>query len=204
MTYLWINPVSERMISENSLKTLLEAHKLVQVRCCEDWVSIVRQKYAALMAYTAGTVADARCPAAVDLVREIEPQIQVADIEPILFHCAREISSRLDLSDGSKIITTPCRILAERGNELGLKDTRFVSWKDFLAELGEKLEPAPSASPIPPGFFAGLPFPVVSLSGQEEIAGYMRDHCGKEEQKLKRLMELLYCSQGCHVGDGVR
>ena len=215
LTYLWINPVSERMISEQNLERILTEHHLTQVRCCKDWCS------------------------SVNLIERYKEEkgvpIQVADIEPILIHCARELSARSDLADGDKIITTPCRILAEQGNALELPRTRFVSWKDFLAELGETPEDAPEASPIPPGFFADLKVPVVSLSGREEIETYLEqsgeavagglsegEAAGQKAEreserrkkvsdsgygKMKRdplLLELLYCSQGCHMGDGVR
>ena len=220
LTYLWINPVSERMISEQNLERILTEHHLTQVRCCKDWCSSVKKQY-------------------VNLIERYKEEkgvpIQVADIEPILIHCARELSARSDLADGDKIITTPCRILAEQGNALELPRTRFVSWKDFLAELGETPEDAPEASPIPPGFFADLKVPVVSLSGREEIETYLEqsgeavagglsegEAAGQKAEreserrkkvsdsgygKMKRdplLLELLYCSQGCHMGDGVR
>lgn len=234
MSYLWINPVSERMVSEQNLKRILTEHQLTQVRCQEDWGGIVLKQYAELMEHADGTVADARCPEAVNLIERYNEErnlsIQVADIEPILIHCARELSARADLADGEKIITTPCRILAEQGNALELPHTRFVSWKDFLSELGESLEPAPEASPIPPGFFTGLSVPVLSLSGQEEIEAYLRDetipeiqetaagiltgtieagdrNVKKDTARAERsplLLELLYCRQGCHMGDGVR
>jgi len=202
---------------------------------------MVLEKYKERMEQANGTVADARCPEAVNLIERYNEEenlsIQVADIEPILIHCARELSARSDLADGGKIITTPCRILAEKGNALELPWTRFVSWKDFLSELGETLEPAPEASPIPPGFFTGLSVPVLSLSGQEAIEAYLQNAAMSEaqktadrmmagiagvgnqdtesgERKLKEdtagtersplLLELLYCRQGCHMGDGVR
>ncbi len=231
MTYLWINPVSERMVSEKNLKQILTEHQLTQVRCREDWGGIVLKQYAKLMEHADGIVADARCPEAVNLIERYNEEqnlsIQVADIEPILIHCARELSERTDLAGGEKIITTPCRILAEQGNALELPRTRFVSWKDFLLELGERLGPAPESSPIPPGFFAGLSVPVLSLSGQEEIEEYLRDEIiqettggmltgtteagnrnGKKDtaraEHSPLLLELLYCRQGCHMGDGVR
>lgn len=241
MTYLWINPVSERMVSEQALKRILTEHQLTQVRCREDWGAMVLEKYKERMEQANGTVADARCPEAVNLIERYNEEenlsIQVADIEPILIHCARELSARSDLADGGKIITTPCRILAEKGNALELPRTRFVSWKDFLSELGETLESAPEASPIPPGFFTGLSVPVLSLSGQEAIEAYLQNAAMSEaqktadrmmagiagvgnqdtesgERKLKEdtagtersplLLELLYCRQGCHMGDGVR
>ena len=232
MSYLWINPVSERMVSEQNLKRILAEHQLTQVCCREDWGGIVLKQYEELMEHADGTVADARCPEAVNLIERYNEErnlsIQVADIEPILIHCARELSARADLADGEKIITTPCRILAEQGNALELPHTRFVSWKDFLSELGESLEPAPEASPIPPGFFTGLSVPVVSLSGREDIEDYLEERSRTSEaesedrmmsgtaesqntgaviaeaERKPLLLELLYCPQGCHMGDGVR
>lgn len=68
MTYLWINPVSERMVSEQNLKRILIEHQLTQVRCQEDWGGIVLKQYAELMEHADGTVADARCPEAVNLI----------------------------------------------------------------------------------------------------------------------------------------
>lgn len=71
------------------------------------------------------------CPEAVRLLEEIqkEPEnesgienLKVAPIEPILLHCARELSTRPDLADGEKIITTPCQSLAVLGNSLGLEN----------------------------------------------------------------------------------
>ena len=211
MTYLWINPVSERMVSEQNLKRILTEHQLTQVRCQEDWGGIVLKQYAELMEHADGTVADARCPEAVNLIERYNEErnlsIQVADIEPILIHCARELSARADLADGEKIITTPCRILAEQGNALELPHTRFVSWKDFFSELGESLE---------------------SLSGREDIEDYLEERSrtseGESEDRMMSgtagsqnigaviadagrkplLLELLYCPKGCHMGDGVR
>lgn len=37
MTYLWINPVSERMISVEALERMLEKHDLTRVVCRESW-----------------------------------------------------------------------------------------------------------------------------------------------------------------------
>ena len=86
------------------------------------------------------------------------------------------------------------------GNKLELKDTHFVPWNRLLAALGEPMEPAPDASPIPPGFFKDLPFPVVSKSGRPAIESYVTGN----DWKNAKLIELLYCVQGCHRGDGVQ
>lgn len=72
MTYLWINPVSERMVSEKNLKQILTEHQLTQVRCREDWGGIVLKQYAKLMEHADGIVADARCPEAVNLIERIQ------------------------------------------------------------------------------------------------------------------------------------
>jgi hypothetical protein len=188
------------MISAAALEKLLKKHDLTQVVCQESWGEIVLQKYRELLEHADGTFADARCPAAVSLVHSLQPGIRIADIEPILIHCARELAERPDLADGEKIITTPCRILADMGNKLELKDTHFVPWNRFLATLGEPMEPAPDASPIPPGFFKDLPFPVVSKSGRPAIESYVTGN----DWKNAKLIELLYCVQGCHRGDGVQ
>lgn len=188
------------MISEESLTHLLEKHQMTRVFCRENWGAVVWNKYRELLEHTDGTIADARCPAAVSLVRAVQPGIQIAEIEPILIHCARELADRQELADGKKIITTPCRILADMGNRLELKNTHFIPWNRFLSELGEPAEPAPDASPIPPGFFKDLPFPVISKSGRPAIESYVTG----DDWKKVRLIELLYCVQGCHRGDGVR
>jgi hypothetical protein len=188
------------MISVEALERMLEKHALTRVVCRESWGEIVLRKYRELLEHADGTFADARCPAAVSLVHSLQPEIQIADIEPILIHCARELAERPDLADGEKIITTPCRILADMGNKLELKDTHFVPWNRFLAALGEPMEPAPDASPIPPGFFKDLPFSVVSRSGRPAIESYVTGN----DWKNAKLIELLYCVQGCHRGDGVR
>ena len=86
------------------------------------------------------------------------------------------------------------------GNKLELKGTYFVPWNRFLAALGEPMEPAPGTSPIPPGFFKDLPFSVVSRSGRPAIESYVTGN----DWKNAKLIELLYCVQGCHRGDGVR
>lgn len=126
--------------------------------------------------------------------------MKVADIEPILIHCAREISGRKEYADGEKIITTPCRSLADLGNSLGLKHTRFMTWNEFLEEMGVRPEGRlPEASPIPLGFFSGLEGNVESLTGKEIIENYI-EHLGSRETDL---VEMLYCDRGCHNGDGV-
>lgn len=209
MAYIWINPVAERMYEASVLAEFLKRHELTQVRCNMDWGSIVKEKYQVRAQQAEGTLVDVRCPMASDLAQEIiasdgpkenSTGFDLPDIEPILIHCAREISTREDLRDGEKIITTPCRALADEGNALELPDTRFMTWNDLMESVGE-IPPGelPKSSPIPPGFFNGLEVSLDSITGKETIEAYIKD--GAREQV--RLVEMLYCDQGCHNGDGV-
>ena len=45
-----------------------------------------------------------------------------------------------------------------------------------------------------------MPFSVVSRSGRPAIESYVTGN----DWKSAKLIELLYCVQGCHRGDGVR
>ena len=79
------------MYESGILDAFLKAHDLDQVRCETDWGRIVKDKYKKLTEESGETVADARCPMASGLVKDV---MKVAKIEPILIHCAREISGR--------------------------------------------------------------------------------------------------------------
>jgi hypothetical protein len=147
-------------------------------------------------------VADVRCPAVAALLKEngAHKALRIPEIEPILLHCARELSEREDLKGQEKIITTPCEILADMGNQVGLRDTVFFSWKQFLTRLDE-CPPAKKLdkSPIPPGFFLELEHPTESISGKEEIRAYLE----KADYGDVHMLEFLLCKDGCHNGDGV-
>ena len=220
VTYIWINPVVEQMYEEYVLDQFLKRHGLERVRCRTDWGRIVKEKYIRLITEGGETVMDARCPMACGLVKEwaedksscensgplkVNEQMEgysmkIADIEPILIHCAREICSRQELKDGRKIITTPCQALADMGNSLKLYNTRFFSWNSFLETLGERPEGnVPEFSPIPPGFFRELGQRTMSLPGRESIEQCVQDGSWQRV----RLVEMLYCRDGCHNGDGV-
>lgn len=133
--------------------------------------------------------------------------LAVPAIEPILLHCAREITGRPELWGEKKIITTPCQALADAGNELGLSDTEFIPWNRLLERLepsrwpgdGNRLKAGTlEESPIPPGFFSSLG-EVDSVTGPDAVERYL----GRECWKGVKLVELLYCDGGCHNGDGV-
>ena len=79
-------------------------------------------------------------------------------------------------------------------------DVWFISWKKFIENIGE--EPRRIVikdSPIPLGFFDDLGIKVDSISGEEEIKKYLLNIKDKDA----RLIEMLYCENGCHNGDGI-
>lgn len=202
MRFIWINPVVKQMYAPDCLDEFLQKHGYRQVFCRKDWVKTVWQEYGTLVEQSRSPVADVRCPAVERLLREEYGScgIFVPRIEPILLHCAREISGRVELQGKEKIITTPCRILADMGNEQKLPDTRFVSWKQFLWELSDTLPGRRlGESPIPPGFFQPLGCRAVSLTGEDAIRNYLREDGSGDP----RVIEMLFCKGGCHHGDGV-
>lgn len=203
MVYIWINPVTASMYEADILNDFLNEHGYQRFEVITDWLSIVRQKYETVIERSKNTVIDMRCPKVIELLKElgVEENVYFPDIHPILIHCGIEASEREDLLDEKKIITTPCQALADMGNALKLKNTHFLSWNRFLQMLGKAPEgKLPHKSPIPPGFFKVLNVSVDSLSGEDEIREYFK----KFNSENVQLVELLYCKEGCHNGDGIR
>lgn len=203
MAYIWINPVTDRMYESDKLNEFLRQHGYKRIAASGDWITVVKEKYRMEVEQASSTVIDMRCPKTVELLREagVTSEVTVPSIHPILIHCGQELSCREDLQDEEKIITTPCQALADMGNALGLKDTRFVPWNRFLESLGGGLECIqPKESPIPPGFFEELGVRIISVSGEEEMRQFFQSKIPTDVQ----LAEMLFCKDGCHNGDGVR
>lgn len=202
MTYIWINPVTESMYESDELNTFLHRHGYERITASGDWLNIVKEKYKIAVGQTKHTVIDMRCPRIKELVEEYNiSNVTMPDIKPILIHCAQEISEREDLRGKEKIITTPCQALADMGNALGLTQTYFIPWNQFVISTGGSLkEMQLKESPIPPGFFEGTELNTISITGNEDIRGYFDNYKPGEV----RLVEILFCKNGCHNGDGVR
>ena len=203
MAYIWINPVVDKMYDAEELNLFLRRKGYERFYTSEDWLEIVRDKYKSVVENTNCVVADVRCPKMLEVLEEMEltSKMCVPDIKPILIHCGQEGSKRADLADKEKIITTPCQSLADMGNALQFKNTRFIPWNQFIAQLGEEpLRIQPKESPIPPGFFSSFDGKIESVTGEEEIRSYFAN--GIPEGVT--LVELLYCKDGCHNGDGIR
>lgn len=201
MTCIFLNPVVEQMYDRERLYNFLTERGFQPVFSRENWGAIVLGKYQKAAAQTPGAIADVRCPRVARRIRCLDQQgrFNLPDVEPILFHCAREISARPELKRKRKLIITPCRILAEEGNDLGLLETEFLTWNDFLKRLGANFPGRKlGESPIPPGFFREME-KTDSVTGEEAIEEYLKG----EKWRGRKIVEMLWCSGGCHNGDGV-
>lgn len=202
MKYIWINPVTERMYEPDVLNDFLCRHGYQRVSVKRDWLSVVKEKYRMSVSEATQPVMDMRCPMIKELLGELDvnSNIVIPEIKPILIHCGQEISERVDLAKEEKIITTPCGALAGMGNAMELPNTTFISWNCFLESIGEKptCNP-PKESPIPPGFYNELGLKTISITGEDDIKAYFQNWKAEEVQ----LVEMLYCKEGCHNGDGI-
>lgn len=213
MAYVWINPVVASMYEPEILDKFLQKHGYKQVKTSEDWLHIVKEKYRAAVNEAKVPVMDMRCPKSGEVVDAsgVMPEVTLPTIEPILIHCAREISEREDLRGEEKVITTPCKALADMGNALELPYTTFVVWNQFLAILGDTslkdektlIPQTLKESPIPPGFFDDLGLKTVSLTGEDEIQEYFQTQFAKNTPNNVQIVEMLFCKHGCHNGEGV-
>lgn len=203
MAYIWINPVTESMYEPEVLNEFLRQRGYERITTSKDWLSVVKEKYRTVVSQAEQPVMDMRCPKIRELLDELQvtSKAVIPEIKPILIHCGQESSSREELQGEEKMITTPCQALADMGNALGLQDTRFVSWNQFLESVGGGLEGSVlKKSPIPPGFFGELEIKTDSVSGEEEIRNYFEKGIPEDVQ----LVEMLFCKEGCHNGDGIR
>lgn len=199
MTYVLINPVTDRMTDPEELEKALCAHRLQRVTCRENWTRRVLEEYSAVLRTEKKTVLDTRCPMAVELVRALHiDRIREAPVLPILLHCAKELSERKDLQEGEIVVTTPCRALAEQGNHFKLPRTVFITAREFLDRIEYHSVKQLDCSPIPPGFFDSLGTVTVTATGLREIT----DKAVLLPPET-RLFEVLFCPGGCHNGDGV-
>lgn len=203
MPYVWINPVTNSMYEPEILDEFLHNHGYKRFHTSVDWLAIVKEKYRLAVNDSKHTVMDMRCPKIKELLEEMKivSAVTIPNIKPILIHCGQEAGVREDLQGEHKIITTPCQALADMGNAMGLEHTWFVPWNKFLESIGN--EPKfniPKVSPIPPGFFEELDMKTDSITGEEEIRNYFEKGIPDGVQ----LVEMLYCKDGCHNGDGIK
>ena len=204
MEYIFINPVVANMYEKEELDALLLSNGYTRIEVENDWHKIVKEKYTEALKLAGKPLLDRRCPLAIDTASKYvsKEEAFIPEIDPILIHCGIEIANREDLKGKKKVITTPCESLASYGNKKNLKDTVFISWKEFVKTLNsyDKIQAKSlEASPIPPGYFNGLEAKITSISGEEAI----KEHFENNLYKKSDLTEMLYCKNGCNNGDGV-
>ena len=198
---LWLNPVVKNMYDFSALKELLQNKGFNIVECEKDHVSDIKNSHKNLC--SKGMVLDSRCPRAVNFIRSNFKEFSnnISNLNPILIESAIELSSNLKENEWL-YITTPCEDLAELGNSLKLERTTFLTWKKFkeLNDINLQINKIES-SPIPPGFFENLGIKTLSLCSKEKIQNAFSYKFS--ELKNYQIIELLYCENGCHNGDGL-
>ena len=199
---VWLNPVVKNIYGFAALKEILQERGFSVVECEKDHVNSVKNAYKNALVQKE-LIYDSRCPRAVNFIRENfkEQADLISNLNPILIESALELSSKLK-EDEWLYVTTPCEDLAELGRGLNLARTTFLTWKSFREQNEINLEMKRlGASPIPPGFFTNLGVKTLSLSSKEKIENALLYKFS--ELKNYQIIELLYCENGCHNGDGL-
>ena len=199
---VWLNPVVKSIYELAALKKSLQDKGFSVMECEKDHANSVKNAYKNSLSQKK-LIFDSRCPRAVNFIRANfkEHASLVSNLNPILIESAMELSSRLK-EDEWLYVTTPCEDLAELGRGLNLARTTFLTWKSFKEQNEINLETKKlEASPVPPGFFSNLEVKTLSLGNKEKIQNALSYKFS--ELKNYRIIELLYCENGCHNGDGL-
>ena len=199
---VWLNPVVKNIYDFAALKENLQDKGFNVVECEKDHVQNVKNEYKNALVQRE-LIFDSRCPRAVNFIRANfkEQAALISNLNPILIESATELSSKLK-EDEWLYVTTPCEDLAGLGMELNLERTTFLTWKSFREQNAINLKMRSiEQSPILPGFFASLGVKTLSLDSKEKIENALSYKFS--ELKNYRIIELLYCENGCHNGDGL-
>lgn len=199
---VWLNPVVKNIYDFAALKEILQDKGFSVAQCEKDHVNSVKNAYKNSLTQSE-LIFDSRCPRAANFIRANfkEHASLVSNLNPILIESAIELSSKLK-EDEWLYVTTPCEELAELGRRLNLARTTFLTWKSFREQNAINLKMRSiEQSPIPPGFFTNLGVKTLSLSSKEKIENALSYKFS--ELKNYRIIELLYCENGCHNGDGL-
>ena len=199
---VWLNPVVKNIYDFAALKEILQNKGFSVAECEKDHVKSVKNAYKNALAQSE-LIYDSRCPRAVNFIRaNFKEQADfVANLNPILIESALELSAKLQ-EDEWLYVTTPCEDLAELGRGLNLARTTFLTWRSFREQNAINLNMRSiEQSPIPPGFFTNLGVKTLSLSSKERIENALSYKFS--ELKNYQIIELLYCENGCHNGDGL-
>ena len=199
---VWLNPVVKSIYELAALKKSLQDKGFSVMECEKDHANSVKNAYKNSLAQKK-LIFDSRCPRAVKFIRANfkEQAAFISNLNPILIESALELSAKL--KEGEWLyVTTPCEDLAELGRELNLARTTFLTWKSFREQNAINLKMRSiEQSPVPPGFFTNLGVKTLSLSSKEKIENALSYKFS--ELKNYQIIELLYCENGCHNGDGL-
>ena len=199
---VWLNPVVKNIYDFAALKEILQDKGFSVAECEKDHVKSVKNAYKNALTQSE-LIYDSRCPRAVNFIRANfkEQADLISNLNPILIESALELSAKLK-EDEWLYVTTPCEDLAELGIGLNLARTTFLTWKSFREQNAINLKMRNiEQSPIPPGFFTNLDVKTLSLSSKEKIENALSYKFS--ELKNYQIIELLYCENGCHNGDGL-
>ncbi|WP_122874242.1 hypothetical protein [Campylobacter showae] len=199
---VWLNPVVKSIYDFATLKEILQNKGFSVMECEKDHVNSVKNAYKNDLAQKE-LIFDSRCPRAANFIRANfkEHASLISNLNPILIESATELNSKLK-EDEWLYVTTPCEDLAELGRGLNLERTTFLTWKSFREQNAINLKMRSiEQSPIPPGFFTNLGVKTLSLGNKEKIQNALSYKFS--EFKNYRIIELLYCENGCHNGDGL-
>lgn len=203
--FVWLNPVIGTMLGPelSNLEKCLKKLGVTPVQIPNlGWV--VLEKYQAKLGQ--GLLIDARCPEAVNLIEKSFPELvqYIAEIEPILIHGARYLAQKyLRNPKDELVMVTPCTSFSERYGEKFSPNISFIPWNIFVETVtGWKTSQEPETTPVPLGFFNSLSAQVFEATGEEEIQTLLSEKPW-EGAKGPILIELLYCPNGCHSGNGM-
>lgn len=199
---VWLNPVVKNIYDFAALKEILQDKGFSVAECEKDHVKSVKNAYKNALTQSE-LIYDSRCPRAVNFIRANfkEQADLISNLNPILIESALELSSKLK-EDEWLYVTTPCEELAELGRGLNLARTTFLTWRSFREQNAINLKTRNiEQSPVPPGFFTNLGVKTLSLSSKERIENALSYKFS--ELKNYQIIELLYCENGCHNGDGL-
>lgn len=199
---VWLNPVVKNIYDFSALKEILLEKGFSVAECEKDHIKSVKNAYKNALAQKE-LIYDSRCPRAVNFIKANfkEQAALISNLNPILIESALELSTKLKENEWL-YVTTPCEDLAELGRGLNLARTTFLTWKSFREQNAINLKMrSTQQSPIPPGFFANLGVKTLSLSSKEKIQNALSYKFS--ELKNYQIIELLYCENGCHNGDGL-
>ncbi|MBP2637080.1 MAG: hypothetical protein H6Q72_2987 [Firmicutes bacterium] len=207
--YIWINPVVEAMAGSlyPAIQQQITARGYTLV-LCSSGLETVRQEYLQCLQANVGRLTiDTRCPLVRSMIERDYPALKPyqAQVLPILMVCAQDLYEKYvkpSQSHADLTMVTPCSSLVELGNDKLGNVARFLTWIDFCRE--QKISfglPRATSSPIPPGYFRFPEYRILEASGPDAVKRLLDKttiHTGDAD-----LLELLYCDNGCHNGDGV-